>query len=229
MLKNSSLFFLIIFCFSTIISCSSPEVSAEFISKTEGRYLLNADEFIQVSFVEKELRLNWGGLKDIQPIQMNSTDFYIKEINQKIEFDLQNTPISIHVLKKSNTDSIPIIYKKIPNSFKFAYEYLDSGNYDKAVDAYLNIQKQDSLSPIINENDWNSKGYKELKHDSILKAIMYFKINVALHPESYNVYDSLGEAYLKNGDTALALTNYKTAVKLNPSMRNAKKMIKKLQ
>ncbi|PCI03797.1 MAG: tetratricopeptide repeat protein [Flavobacteriaceae bacterium] len=229
MLKNIISSFVLLLCINSLISCASPELTPEFIAKTEGRYLLNADEFIQVSYVEKELQLNWGGLKNIQPLQMNTTDFYIKEINQKIVFDLQDTPISIHVLKKSEQDSITHIYKKIPASYKFAYEYLESGDYDGALNAYLTIQKKDSLSPIINENDWNNKGYSQLRKDSIQKAILYFKLNVALHPNSYNVYDSLGEAYLKNGDSALALTNYKMAVKLNPSLGSAKRIVKKLQ
>ncbi|PCH78159.1 MAG: tetratricopeptide repeat protein [Flavobacteriaceae bacterium] len=210
-------------------TCTTPELSQEFITKTKGRYLLNADEYIQVTYLEKELQLNWGGLKNIQPLQMNTSEFYIKEINQKIVFNLQDTPISIHVLKKSDTDTIPTIYKKIPVSYTFAFEYLATGNYDKAMVSYLSIQKNDSLSPIINENHWNSKGYAQLRRDSIQKAIQYFKINAALHPNSYNVYDSLGEAYLKNGDSALALTNYKMAIQLNPSLRSVKKIIKRLK
>ncbi|MBE0424859.1 MAG: hypothetical protein IBX66_13150 [Lutibacter sp.] len=39
-------------------------------------------------------------------------------------------------------------------------------------------------------------------------AIAIFKINVALYPKSSNVYDSLGEAYLKSGDTLKAIENY---------------------
>ncbi len=229
MFKNRLFFFATICFLNLITSCSNPELSADFISKTEGRYLLNADEFIEVSYVDKEIRLNWGGLKNIKAIQMNLSDFYIKEINQKIEFNLLDTPINIRVLKKSKTDSIPEIYKKIPSSYKFAFEYMDAGNYEKAVEIYLDIQKQDSLSPIINENMWNKKGYQNLRNNANQKAILCFKINVALYPKSYNVYDSLGEAYLKKGDTALALVNYKMALKINPSMRSAKKTIKKLQ
>jgi len=229
MLRKIIIPFVILLCINGFTSCTTPELTPEFIAKTEGRYLLNEDEFIQVFYVENALQLNWGGLKNIQPMQMNSTDFYIKEINQKIQFNFSNSPISLEVLKKSSKDSIPNTYKKIPASYKFAYEYIAEGDYDGALKAYLTIQKKDSLSPIVEENDWNSKGYAQLRKDSIQKAIIYFKINVALHPNSYNVYDSLGEAYLKKGDSALALTNYKMALKLNPSLRGAKNAIKKLQ
>ncbi|MBL4744954.1 MAG: tetratricopeptide repeat protein [Flavobacteriaceae bacterium] len=229
MLRKIVASFVFILCIQFFTSCDSSEISPEFIKKTEGRYLLNEDEFIQVFYVENELYLNWGGLKNIQPLAMNTTDYYIKEINQKIKFNFSDTPISIDVLKKSKKDSIPNTYKKIPASYKFAMEYIASGDYPKALKAYLKIQKNDSLSPIIEESDWNKKGYAQLRKDSIQKAIFYFKLNVALHPNSYNVYDSLAEAYLKNGDSTLALTNYKMALTLNPSLRNAKKIIKTLQ
>jgi len=41
-----------------------------------------------------------------------------------------------------------------------------------------------------------------------LDAIQVFKLNVEDHPQSSNVYDSLGEAYLVDGDKALAIANY---------------------
>ena len=43
-----------------------------------------------------------------------------------------------------------------------------------------------------------------------------FKLNVSEYPDSWNVYDSLGEAYFKKGDKAMAIKNYQKAVELNP-------------
>ena len=36
-------------------------------------------------------------------------------------------------------------------------------------------------------------------------AIEIFKLNVAAYPEASNPYDSLGEAYMVNGDKKLAI------------------------
>ena len=41
--------------------------------------------------------------------------------------------------------------------------------------------------------------------------------------------DSLGEAYMKNGATQLALANYRIFLDINPKNMNAAKMIDKLQ
>jgi tetratricopeptide (TPR) repeat protein len=50
----------------------------------------------------------------------------------------------------------------------------------------------------------------------------------SFYPRSFNVYDSLGEAYLMNGDKDLAIENYRKSLELNPDNSNAAKMLKKL-
>jgi len=50
-----------------------------------------------------------------------------------------------------------------------------------------------------------------------------------LYPQSSNVYDSLGEAYLANGDKDLAAINYKKSLELDPHNQNAASILKKLQ
>jgi cytochrome c-type biogenesis protein CcmH/NrfG len=52
---------------------------------------------------------------------------------------------------------------------------------------------------------------------------------VELHPDSFNVYDSLGEAYMNSGDIKNAVDNYKKSLELNPDNANAKEMLKKLE
>jgi cytochrome c-type biogenesis protein CcmH/NrfG len=61
------------------------------------------------------------------------------------------------------------------------------------------------------------------------EAIEVFKLNVELHPDSFNVYDSLGEAYMNSGDIKNAVNNYKKSLELNPDNANAKEMLKKLE
>ena len=67
-------------------------------------------------------------------------------------------------------------------------------------------------------------------HRSMNKeAIEIFKVNVEEFPGAYNVYDSLGEAYMINGDTKLAIKNYEISLRINPKNDNAKKMIEKMK
>jgi Flp pilus assembly protein TadD len=61
------------------------------------------------------------------------------------------------------------------------------------------------------------------------EAIAVLKLNVELYPGSWNVYDSLGEAYMLNGDKALAISNYEKSLELNPKNSNGALMLKKLR
>jgi tetratricopeptide (TPR) repeat protein len=63
----------------------------------------------------------------------------------------------------------------------------------------------------------------------VSEAIEIFKFNVELFPESSNVYDSLGEAFMKSGDNKNAIKNYQKSLELNPDNNNAKEMLKNLE
>jgi len=49
------------------------------------------------------------------------------------------------------------------------------------------------------------------------------------YPESGNVYDSLGEAYMKAGQKELAIQNYEKSLQLDPKNQNAVEMLKRLK
>ncbi len=78
------------------------------------------------------------------------------------------------------------------------------------------------------EIDLNTAGYSLLSQNKIQDAIDIFKKNVKLYPKSSNVYDSLGEAYMKNGDKELSIENYEMSLKLDPDNENAKEMLSTL-
>lgn len=80
----------------------------------------------------------------------------------------------------------------------------------------------------VNEGDINLLGYQLMQKGKLYDAIEIFKFNVEMFPNSSNVYDSLGEAYMTKGDKENALINYKKSVELDPDNVNGKKMIEKL-
>ncbi len=79
------------------------------------------------------------------------------------------------------------------------------------------------------ESEFNAMGYRLMGKGKIEDAVEVFKLNVELHPDSANVYDSLGEAYVNSGDSKNAIINYKKSLELNPDNDNAKEMLKKLE
>jgi tetratricopeptide (TPR) repeat protein len=82
---------------------------------------------------------------------------------------------------------------------------------------------------IFDENELNGLGYRLLSMERITDAIEILKLNVEAYPESWNAYDSLGEAYMKNGDREEAIKNYRKSLELNPKNENARVMIEKLE
>jgi len=80
----------------------------------------------------------------------------------------------------------------------------------------------------LTEREVNDLGYKLLAMKKVGEAIEIFKLNVAAYPQSSNVYDSLGEAYLTAGDREQAIKNYRRSLELNPRNTNAVDVLKKL-
>ncbi len=80
----------------------------------------------------------------------------------------------------------------------------------------------------LNEDEMNGVGYLLLQSEKIKEAIEFFKMNVSAFPDSWNVYDSLGEAYALDNQKALAIKNYKKSIELNPDNNYGKEQLKKL-
>lgn len=214
-----------------IFSCNNPKNSESFIKKTTGRYLYNSDELIEVYFKENVLYLKWKGATEIKPLKINDDTFFVKEMNEKIQFltNPSDKKEYIVLVPKEKGKAIIYNYKKLEKNEKIPSEYLKNTEYSKALQGYLAIQKKDSLDSAIKESNFNSFGYKELRNKNFEKAIQIFSINVALYPNSSNVYDSLGEAYMKSGDTINAINNYKKSLALDSENKRAKRNIKRLE
>ena len=91
-------------------------------------------------------------------------------------------------------------------------------------DLISNFHPTDPKSLIMNQI-----GYEFLFDGSIKQAIELFSLNTEMFPEDHNVWDSLGEAYLKNGDRDKALEYYKKALSIDPDFPSAKKMIREIE
>ena len=100
----------------------------------------------------------------------------------------------------------------------------------QAILNYKSITKtKDSSNYYFSERECNSVGYYLVRDNKIDDAIQLFSLNTEQFPRSGNVFDSMGEAYLKVGDKEKALASYKKAFELDPSNGNAADMIRKLQ
>ncbi len=82
---------------------------------------------------------------------------------------------------------------------------------------------------IAGESELNACGYVLLAQGNLKEAIMVLRINANLFPESANCWDSLGEAYAKDGQKDRAIQAYEYALELDPKSENAKAQLLKLK
>lgn len=83
-----------------------------------------------------------------------------------------------------------------------------------------------STNKELSEIDLNMKGYQMIQRGLPRKAIDLFQLEVSAFPNSYDAYDSLGEAYAEQGERQKAIENYKKSLELNPENKNAEERIK---
>ncbi|MDQ3051216.1 MAG: DUF2911 domain-containing protein [Bacteroidota bacterium] len=72
---------------------------------------------------------------------------------------------------------------------------------------------------VADEQQLNAYGYQLLAEDKKTDAIEIFKVNVKRYPDSWNVYDSLGDGYELSGNNKEALANYKIALSKAPAQQ----------
>ncbi|PYT92646.1 MAG: serine hydrolase [Acidobacteria bacterium] len=98
-----------------------------------------------------------------------------------------------------------------------------------AIDRYAELKKSGELQGEHAEGAMNQLGYSLLYSGHEQEAINVFQKNVQEFPQSSNVYDSLGEAYMKVGEKDLAIANYEKSLQLDPKNQNAVEQLKKLR
>jgi dienelactone hydrolase len=84
----------------------------------------------------------------------------------------------------------------------------------KAQQMFANARRDDPSVVLFSEALLNRFGYEHLAMGDTRAAIELFQMNVTAYPNSPNVYDSLGDAYLAAGQKDLARANAKKALEL---------------
>jgi tetratricopeptide (TPR) repeat protein len=108
------------------------------------------------------------------------------------------------------------------------FELLMAGKSAEAIEGYRKIFKDTPRNVTVSENRLNNLGYGLLQQKKLPEAIALLKLNVEFCPNAWNVYDSLAEAYMANGEKDLAIANYKKSLELNSQNANGREMLKKL-
>lgn len=145
----------------------------------------------------------YGDDFETQKMILNTWAQKVKELSEK-EYK-EHPPISIKmksIIDSKGTDNLTTIYMELRNNHPDNYDF--------------------------SESHLNDLGYYYMAKDDIEKALAVFKLNIEAFPDAFNVYDSYGEALLKQGAREKAIENYKKSVKLNPGNEHGINVLKEL-
>src|SRR5262249_42952423 len=121
--------------------------------------------------------------------------------------------VAILARKKSSAETLSETFEKkgVAEAIKKYRELRSSGASDLGEDALNNL------------------GYQLMGLGKIKDAIQVLKLNVEEYPQSGNVYDSLGEAYMRDGNKELAIKNYQKSLERDPGNKNAVEKLEQLK
>lgn len=150
-----------------------------------------------------------------------------------------NLKYNWHYYKDDNHGSVPFISEY--DGLRFLFDFYNPRlpytrfrdpvyNVDSFVVAhYEKVSKNMGYIVKPPEQFVNWLGYLFIMEKQFDKSHKLFKLNIDNYPSSFNVYDSMGEILMIQGDTIKAVENYERSLVLNPRNENAKNMIRKLK
>lgn len=103
-----------------------------------------------------------------------------------------------------------------------------NNNSEIALQEYNKIKENSIGKYLVYEDEFNAIAYNLLERKRIKEAIDVLNLSIKIFPGSANLYDSLGEMYLCQGNKKQALASYKKSFELNPNNKEAKKIIDEL-
>jgi tetratricopeptide (TPR) repeat protein len=174
------------------------------------------ESFPEVAVTYAKLALAYLGLKDIAAAEavMKEGD----QVEPMLPFERPEIEQARLALRKAKLGSAAELFGKA----------LAEGGVPAAEKKLKEMQKRRQDGPVFEENDFNNLGYQLLQEKKLESAIYVFETNARLYPESWNTWDSLGEAAAKVGQTDKAIASYRKSLELNPRNKNGQAMLDKL-
>lgn len=191
-----------------------------------GRFLVNPDRVLTVTKENGKLYAEPTLAPKVQLFALSESELIRTDANVQYTF-AKGADGKVGALKirfNGGTSDAP----RLASGELVPYELVMAGKYAEAIDAYKKIKREKPNNNVVAEERLNNLGYSLMQQKKLAEALAVFKANVELYPQSANTYDSLGEAYMANGEKELASANYKKSLELDPQNKNAVEMLKKL-
>ena len=202
-------------------------VPRETLERYAGRYRIDVDQVALVAVNEDHLDVDVTGESPIALYPIAENEFIRRDKEGRVHFaGGAGEGWNALILTEGGAS---MSFARMTDDQKIPYELLSSGDIDEAIGRYREIRKDAARHPSIDERRINGIGYELMGAGKLREAIAILALNVEFYPSSSNVYDSLGEAYLKSGERELAIESYATSLELNPANANAAEALKKLR
>jgi CubicO group peptidase (beta-lactamase class C family) len=199
----------------------------EKLQRATGRYLLGRDEVVRIDEEAGKLFAKLTLSPQIELLPVSDTEFVSTDIGRHVVLLKGGGPQ--HDTLKIFGDVSVLMARRLSEDDLSPHEFLLTGDIAAAVHQYRAIKQTSPSDPSIVEARLNQMGYQLLNNGKIDAAIAIFTTNVEFYPKSWNVYDSLGEAFAKKGDKRSAIQNYQQALRLNPAAETSKKALQELK
>ena len=171
------------------------------------------------------------GQKNTFPLAVNNRmEWYQKSISNNTESSLTILPASSHYIHRDYPGLTVSAIRHM--MFKNPDAELSKVLKEKGVDSCIALYKKMKIiypDGCITEGTLNKLGYDLMRKKDFKGAIKLFLLNTTMYPNSFNVFDSLGEAYMNAGNKNEAIKNYNRSLELSPANKNAQTMLKKLK
>jgi len=193
--------------------------------------------------------LDYCGVKPshIKLIMLSNQDSVYKQspAHEELGMEIHRVPDLIVFEKKKETGRIiesPVVSIEkdllaIASNEKYTPNYqavsllIDFININKTTDIEKKISELSAtIRPFSKSaNELNTYGYVKMAAKEMDKAEVAFRVNAVLYPGDANVFDSLGDFYLKTGRFSLAKTNFQKALQIDPSNEATRKKSEQMQ
>jgi tetratricopeptide (TPR) repeat protein len=167
--------------------------------------------------------LRWEKMKVIIPISLNVNEIvlnhYLKELNSIPGFFWQGWNQAAWYALQNDTrtdEAMAWVDRSINTNRNFTNLMTKHGLLVKADKTSEAEEMKKEAYSLATENEVNTYGYQLLGAKKFDEAIEVFTWNINTYPESWNVYDSLAEAYQLKGDAKLAKEYYTKALGMAP-------------
>jgi ankyrin repeat protein/tetratricopeptide (TPR) repeat protein len=106
---------------------------------------------------------------------------------------------------------------------------LTAGKIEEARARFNTLRTTEMKNFFIDEAEFNALGYRFLQQRNLPAAVAVMEMNTAAFPDSWNAWDSLGEALMVSGYNERAEQAYEKSLTLNPENQNGREKLRVLR